>query len=100
MRITRADVVAYGGVVEGARSATLRWDARKGILLRVVGRDGLVGQGEASPLPGYSKDDLDAARRSLQRLDWETLVEADDGETPGMYLERLAPALEHLPPSS
>lgn len=42
-----------------------RWTEREGVLLRIIaGR--LIGHGEAAPLPGFSRDDLEEARRGLE----------------------------------
>lgn len=41
--------------------------ARSGVLLRVE-RGGIVGWGEAAPLPGFSPDTLEMARDALQRI--------------------------------
>ncbi len=66
MKIVRAEVVPSGGALErrvgNARSA---WRARHGLILRVHDEAGGIGQGEASPLPDYSADDLPAARAAL-----------------------------------
>ncbi len=40
-------------------------DERDAVLLRVMDEDGVVGWGEASPLPGYSTDALDDVERAL-----------------------------------
>jgi o-succinylbenzoate synthase len=47
--------------VESARAA---WTERRGVLVRASG-GGAVGVGEASPLPGYSPDDVDGCERAL-----------------------------------
>lgn len=55
---------------------------RQAVVLRVVDESGAVGWGEASPLPGYSEDDLDEVESGLD--DWaarwtrEEISEADD----------------------
>lgn len=56
--------------VAGALRTTVAGPAggeREVVLLRVVDEDGLVGWGEASPLPGYSPDEIDDAERALDR---------------------------------
>src|SRR5439155_7333732 len=42
--------------------------SRRGLLLRLVDGAGCVGQGEASPLPGYSPDSLGGCRAALLRV--------------------------------
>ena len=51
------------------------WSERAGLLLRLRDRHGLVGLGEASPLPGYSPDTLADCRDAL-----ETITLPDDFE--------------------
>ncbi len=48
------------------RGATL--EHREGLLLRLEGEDGASGWGEASPLPGFSRESLPDAARDLQNL--------------------------------
>lgn len=40
--------------------------AREGLLVRVTGDDGSAGWGDVAPLPGFSPESVDEARRSLQ----------------------------------
>lgn len=56
---------------------------REAVVLRVADEDGVVGWGEASPLPGYSPDELDAVEAGLDRwaARWERgLVGGTDGD--------------------
>jgi O-succinylbenzoate synthase len=41
---------------------------REGLLLELIGEGGTVGWGEASPLPGFSRESLDEAARQLRNL--------------------------------
>jgi O-succinylbenzoate synthase len=41
---------------------------REGLLLELIGEEGAVGWGEASPLPGVSRENLDEAARQLRDL--------------------------------
>jgi O-succinylbenzoate synthase len=41
---------------------------REGLLLELIGEGGTVGWGEASPLPGFSRESLDEAARQLRDL--------------------------------
>ena len=77
MRIEGIEIQEFSGDVTGARSATSEWSARSGMILRVRTPDGLVGQGEASPLPGYSRDAHAPAREVLENIDWASLPEPD-----------------------
>lgn len=52
-----------------AANATQRWGERVGLRLTLTDPEGVFGQGEASPLPGYSPDTLAAARAALEALD-------------------------------
>jgi L-alanine-DL-glutamate epimerase-like enolase superfamily enzyme len=76
------------------------WSAREGVLLRLVGSDGVTAQGEASPLPGYSGDNLAATRSALEGVEWARVPDAEPGETIVQYLERLATPLAALTPSA
>jgi o-succinylbenzoate synthase len=50
---------------------------RQGLLLRICDGEGRTGWGEASPLPGFSREDLRACREALAALPWSRLVPAD-----------------------
>jgi O-succinylbenzoate synthase len=41
---------------------------REGLLLELTGKDGVVGRGETSPLPGFSRESLDDAAEQLRGL--------------------------------
>ena len=41
---------------------------RRGLLLRLEGPEGIVGWGEAAPLPGFSKESLEEAAAALMRI--------------------------------
>lgn len=71
----RASVLAYGGASPGVRAGVIATAERAGLLLRVETDDGIVAQGEASPLPGYSPDTLGDARRELEAIDWHAVPE-------------------------
>lgn len=63
-------VGVFGGSVEGELSnARGSWRERWGLLLEVQDADGFHGIGEASPLPGYSPETLEAAQAALDH--WE-----------------------------
>jgi L-alanine-DL-glutamate epimerase-like enolase superfamily enzyme len=53
---------------DGVRDARRVWTERESLLLRCSDADGAFGIGEASPLPGYSRDDLAQAEIALSGL--------------------------------
>lgn len=63
--VCAASVEVCGGPVSGVSSARGQWQQRQGLLLRLRDRAGHEGLGEASPLPGYSPDTLEACRAEL-----------------------------------
>jgi o-succinylbenzoate synthase len=66
MKITDIQVAEYR-VPFAASDSRRTWTERRGLLLRLRDEDGRVGQGEASPLPGYSPDTLEECRRALEK---------------------------------
>jgi o-succinylbenzoate synthase len=50
-------------------NARASWSERAGLLVTLTTRDGCAGQGEASPLPHYSSDSLEACSFELRRTD-------------------------------
>ena len=52
----------------GARDARRSWAVRERLLLRLCDAQGAFGLGEASPLPGYSRDELAAVEAALRGL--------------------------------
>ena len=65
-------------LAEPMSSAAGTWNERRGLLLVLEDSGGHVGLGEASPLPGYSSDTLEAAREALLALPaGATLLPAD-----------------------
>lgn len=58
---------AIGGAVPELANASRVWTRRRGVLVRMMS-GGLVGLGEASPLPGYSPDTLEQALAELREL--------------------------------
>jgi o-succinylbenzoate synthase len=53
---------------EPAGNAAVKVEQRSSLVLVLADHAGHVGLGEAAPLPGYSRDDLDGALRSLRAL--------------------------------
>jgi L-Ala-D/L-Glu epimerase len=66
-----AEIAPGGGTLaRPVRNRASTWTARQGLVLRLFDEDGTIGQGEASPLPGFSADDLrdtEAALRAFAR---------------------------------
>lgn len=61
-----------------ARDARRHWAERHTLLVRLSDRAGQSGVGEASPLPGYSPDQLSEVEVALQALSAERLLQALD----------------------
>jgi o-succinylbenzoate synthase len=55
------------------RNARTEWRRRESVLLRVYDWEGRVGRGEASPLPGYSRDSLEDCASALGSFPWSDL---------------------------
>lgn len=49
------------------------WRERAGLLLELTDEEGVVGQGEAAPLPGFSREDLSSVERALSAYASATL---------------------------
>lgn len=56
-------------------SARGSWSRRRLLHLKIVGPDGVEGEGEASPLPGYSLDDFSDVERALAAVELSGLLE-------------------------
>ncbi len=67
MLVRRRAVVEVAGSV-AARNARQSWSFRRGILLVLEDEEGHVGYGEASPLPGWSREELAPARWALEAM--------------------------------
>ncbi len=55
------------------RHAQHSWSSREGLLVEILTREGAIGRGEASPLPGYSSETLvkcAGALRAARPRDW------------------------------
>lgn len=50
------------------QTARGRWQQRSVLRLQIASARGAAGRGEAAPLPGYSRDDLDAVQSALSAL--------------------------------
>jgi L-alanine-DL-glutamate epimerase-like enolase superfamily enzyme len=72
-RIVRATVRVHGGATAGAKNARSQWSHRQGLLLTLEDSQGNRGIGEASPLPGYTIDELPAVEQVLRSINWAPL---------------------------
>ena len=52
-----------------ARNARSSWSQRSGCLITLTGDDGISGSGEATPLPKFSADSLEACAEALRRFE-------------------------------
>jgi L-Ala-D/L-Glu epimerase len=82
-----------------AQDARRSWPERESLLLRLTDGAGHSGLGEASPLPGYSPDPLDAVEAELSRLEPATLAAALEEPTPLGALSALAALVPPALPS-
>ncbi len=73
-----------GELSRTAGNARARWTARESLVLELRDEDGRRGQGEASPLEGYSPDSIDAAERALEALRELRLPEPAGPELPAL----------------
>lgn len=79
MRIVGHRLRRAGGALPrdvGNRAST--WRERRGVLLEVEDESGATGVGEASPLPGYSPDALEACEAALAAWGARLPVELDE----------------------
>ena len=82
MRIIDAELREFGGRLDSEAAGPGRWKERGGLLLTLGDAEGGRGQGEASPLPGYSSDTLSGARHELAAIEWARLPSIElDGES-------------------
>lgn len=78
MNVRRLELTRHAGrMTERAGSAQHSWRTRAGLIVRLEDTTGRVGFGEASPLPGYSPDDLDTCERALAAVDPTSLGAPD-----------------------
>ena len=66
MRLVEASIDTFESTLaRPVGNARVSWPRRAGLLVTLIDVDGLAGQGEASPLPGFSPDDIDACQRVI-----------------------------------
>ncbi len=73
MRLRTLEIVRVDGPVAGLAGAAAGQDRRAGLWLRVRDDAGGIGQGEASPLPGYSPDTIEQCAAQLAAVDLAAL---------------------------
>lgn len=88
--MTVIERVSLADVTHGQAVKAGRYERRPGVLLVLVSPDGARGIGEASPLLGYSRDDLESTRSALGRLAPRRLNLALERVRSGSILERLS----------
>lgn len=78
-RIAGSRLVQHEGQVPGAlQNAQRSWQTRRGALLLIWDREGRMGVGEASPLPGFSGEDLSDCLQALDGI--HERVEGSDAQ--------------------
>ncbi len=100
MRIIEAELREFGGRLGGEAAGLGRWEERSGLLLTLGDAEGGRGQGEASPLPGYSSDTLSGARHELSAIEWARLPSVDLDRAPLPQVERVLGAAGLRSPSA
>ncbi len=99
MRIIDAELREFGGRLGGEAAGPGGWKERGGLLLTLGDAEGGRGQGEASPLPGYSSDTLSGARHEPSAIEWARLpsVDLDRALLPSVDLDgALLPQIERV----
>jgi len=76
MKLTALHVLPYRTAAGRApRNAQRSWPMREGLLIQLRDERGRIGQGEAAPLPGFSREDVNACRSAAQAFEVERLPE-------------------------
>jgi o-succinylbenzoate synthase len=68
MRIVDLEITPRAGAIASVANARQAWTERIGFHLRLIDAEGRVGEGEASPLPGYSHDGAFVVGSGLENL--------------------------------
>jgi L-alanine-DL-glutamate epimerase-like enolase superfamily enzyme len=85
---------------DGVRDARRVWTERESVLLSLLDAAGTRGVGEASPLPGYSRDQLPQVEAALGALKLEAVIAALEHDTVLGVLEAMAQLLPSELPSA
>jgi o-succinylbenzoate synthase len=80
-------------------NSSASWTTREGLLLELFSEEGLLGQGEASPLPGYSPDTLEECEAALTALNPGDFGEIDLDRPVAAQVRRWL-AAHPLPPAA
>ncbi len=81
-------------------SSRRAWSERSGVFVRLqAGTEGIIGWGEASPLPGYSPESLDQTIDVLERvvLGHDGIQAVLEGSDPAQIHAGIVAGLRHLP---
>ncbi|MFO0574452.1 MAG: enolase C-terminal domain-like protein [Polyangia bacterium] len=92
--LMRAELYALSAALPSAVGAVrTKTRCRQGLLLRLCDEQGRTGWGEASPLPGFSREDLPACQQALAVLPWSrlSLDDPDAGALARSLDDRLGP---------
>ncbi len=104
MKISSLRLRRIGGrLPEFIANSGSSWKERHGLLVQLVTDDGRVGEGEASPLPGYSPDTLEECEAALAALAPAALDALDldlPGSGPAARMLRRWLAAHPLPPAA
>ncbi len=90
----RGQVQVWGGPCPQVGNRRQKWRERWGVLLEVFDEEGRRGLGEASPLPGFSRDTLEECRVALTA--WCRALPM----TVNMFYFQKPPAVLPLPPAA
>lgn len=99
--ITEVRVARIGGpLATSASNARVEWKEREGLLLALRDDGGFTGLGEASPLPRYSPDTIDACEATLRALPAERIPLRDEEEPIEEWLDKAAKLLDPNAPAA
>lgn len=86
----RVELTRFGGPLSlPAGNARQSYREREGVLVTLMDAQGTIGQGEATPLPGYSPDGLDDCIDVLERLPWNRAMALFSEQAPLDALDAL-----------
>jgi o-succinylbenzoate synthase len=89
MRPRTLQLYRIRGEVAGLAGAAAAQTQRAGLLVRVEDDAGSYGQGEASPLPGYSRDTIDDCATQLRAVDLSAISPRQGGSAIDWVLDAL-----------